>query len=197
MTLASWRGGQLQFLIGPKTGATRRLQQRLEKKNGADDIRILLEGPYGHSHNLQHIDRILLVAGGSGITAIMPYFAKYGDRCSIVWTVSHEDYATDVLRNELAGGEVQVYINREDAEASSSPVPSDKERESSHQVSHARPSMAAVVSKATNDLIGGERLAILTCGPGAMMDDTRAAVVAGYGRFLADQIEYFEEAFGW
>jgi NAD(P)H-flavin reductase len=58
-----------------------------------------------------------------------------------------------------------------------------------------------VLDDALADLGKDERLAVLGCGPGAMMDDLRREVAASYGGWMGqitgDRLEYFEESFTW
>nr|XP_031857867.1 uncharacterized protein CI109_006739 [Kwoniella shandongensis]KAA5524939.1 hypothetical protein CI109_006739 [Kwoniella shandongensis] len=134
-TLASWEKGanggtDLHFLIAPHKGATRKLQKRIAQAESGVTMRILLEGPYGHTDALEPFDHVLLVAGGSGVTAILPYLFTIRQNNShnsrirhvtVVWVVKQANYAADVLARELAptaklaGLDVQinVYISRE------------------------------------------------------------------------------------
>lgn len=133
-TLASWEkssdGTTLHFLIRAGKGATRNIQKKLQKSpNGLVNMRILLEGPYGESHSLQGFNQVLLVAGGSGITAVLPYlFTICADpsnttRVTLIWCVKRSAFADDVLRHELSAylrGKdsnvaIVLYITEEDA----------------------------------------------------------------------------------
>ncbi|BEJ09772.1 hypothetical protein CcaverHIS641_0606870 [Cutaneotrichosporon cavernicola] len=123
-TLASWRrtaagGTELHFLCKPRGGSTSLLRASVERtlanaipqELGALKLPVLLEGPYGVSHNLNGFDRVLLVAGGSGITALLPYLGR--QRLSVVWMVQDATQAEDVLVNELrqsAIGEAHVDV---------------------------------------------------------------------------------------
>ncbi|BEJ13004.1 hypothetical protein CspHIS471_0301780 [Cutaneotrichosporon sp. HIS471] len=123
-TLASWRrtaagGTELHFLCKPRGGSTSLLRASVERtlanaipqELGALKLPVLLEGPYGVSHNLNGFDRVLLVAGGSGITALLPYLGR--QRLSVVWMVQDAAQAEDVLVNELrqsAIGEAHVDV---------------------------------------------------------------------------------------
>ncbi|GMK57797.1 hypothetical protein CspeluHIS016_0406310 [Cutaneotrichosporon spelunceum] len=111
-TLASWRrtaagGTELHFLCKPRGGSTsvlrtsvqRALANAIPQELGALKLPILLDGPYGVSHNLEGFDRVLLVAGGSGITALLPYLGRH--RVSVMWMVQDAAQAEDVLVNEL------------------------------------------------------------------------------------------------
>lgn len=68
---------------------------------------VLLEGPYGTSHPVERYERVLLIAGGSGITAVLPYVFELARReapakdVTVVWMVHEAGPAEDVLVNEL------------------------------------------------------------------------------------------------
>ncbi|CAK9782632.1 hypothetical protein CC85DRAFT_326861 [Cutaneotrichosporon oleaginosum] len=112
-TLASYRrtgagGTELHFLCKPRGGSTSLLRASVERALanaiphdlGALKLAVLLEGPYGVSHRLDRFDRVLLVAGGSGITALLPYI-PLRECVSVVWMVQDAAQAEDVLVNEL------------------------------------------------------------------------------------------------
>ncbi|WVQ80312.1 hypothetical protein IAT38_002417 [Cryptococcus sp. DSM 104549] len=118
-TLASWEAGpkgetRLHFLIGTKAGATRRLRKQVEAAQAgkAASCRVLVEGPYGHSCPVQRYDQALFIAGGSGITASLPYLHDLAERAAtgktvtkratLVWVIKNNEYAEDVLAHELA-----------------------------------------------------------------------------------------------
>ncbi|WVQ80313.1 hypothetical protein IAT38_002418 [Cryptococcus sp. DSM 104549] len=118
-TLGSWETGpkgetRLHFLFGSMAGATRRLRRQVEavQTGGSAACRVLVEGPYGHSCPVQRYDHALFIAGGSGITASLPYLhdllerSKTGKavtkRVTMVWVVKNNEYAEDVLAHELA-----------------------------------------------------------------------------------------------
>ncbi|WVF72580.1 hypothetical protein IAT40_007397 [Kwoniella sp. CBS 6097] len=125
-TVASWEQNPsgnsttLHFLVAPQTGATKRWRKKvLKRKDRTDNVRILLEGPYGHTNPIEQFERVLLVAGGSGITSMLPYIYKlcHHDKnerfdnittrfVTLVWIVKDTKYAADVLHNEL-----KEYIN--------------------------------------------------------------------------------------
>ncbi|MDN8904681.1 hypothetical protein Q0O86_13950, partial [Staphylococcus aureus] len=63
----------LNFLIAPQAGATQRMKRNVILSGGRTHINVLLEGPYGESHDLSGFDHVLLVSGGGGVTGILPY----------------------------------------------------------------------------------------------------------------------------
>ncbi|OCF44973.1 hypothetical protein I317_01255 [Kwoniella heveanensis CBS 569] len=117
-TLASWRVNDrstttLDFLVAPLSGATKRWQKKiLRKGERSTSMRLLLEGPYGSSHPVEMYDRVLFIAGGSGITSALPYLHKLRQiaaqvpepitrEITLVWIVKDRTYAADVLSHEL------------------------------------------------------------------------------------------------
>ncbi|KAL1405955.1 hypothetical protein Q8F55_007637 [Vanrija albida] len=127
MTLGSWSTAQdgmtLDFLIAPKAGATQRMKRNVIHSGGRTNISVLLEGPYGESHDLSGFDHVLLVSGGGGVTGILPYVNTLAQhqrqrRIDVVWVVPSVGYAVDVCARELApkhtpGINVRVYMSRE------------------------------------------------------------------------------------
>jgi hypothetical protein len=110
----------LTFLIRPKNGMTARLRtQLLASSPPSRSLHVLLEGRYG-SQPLRLLGRcqfssILLIAGGTGITAIIPYLhsilnscRQYGKDSSgiatsvrLVWIAREIEFIEDVLKHEL------------------------------------------------------------------------------------------------
>ncbi|WVQ86162.1 hypothetical protein IAT38_008330 [Cryptococcus sp. DSM 104549] len=119
-TIASWEVKdhctELHFLIGTMKGATRRLRRKLDKaqdEKAGVALRVLVEGPYGHTCPIERFDHVLLIGGGSGITAALPYLYELRQQAAegkcivkevtVVWVVKNSEYAADVLSRELAG----------------------------------------------------------------------------------------------
>ncbi|GMK59041.1 hypothetical protein CspeluHIS016_0700560 [Cutaneotrichosporon spelunceum] len=226
-TLASWEaaggGTSLHFLIAPMAGWTERLRRRIDATAAANDrsetqplvapgsarLRVLLEGPYGTRRDLDHFEHVLLLAGGSGIAAILPYVFALRDKkhISVVWTVRNAEYAADVLAHELAPDRTRhvsldLYLTQEPTHGR---VPlfdtySDTVGKPHWAVVRGRPRVRELLAGHVA-LAGGQSLAVLACGPGPMMDDLRAAVAdtfgSGPGQADPGRLEYFEEAFTW
>ena len=150
-SLASYRHDDegrtiLHFLVAPQRGATLRLFHQIEKLLGhpipvrpsiapidgqapeteaepqGAKLKVLVEGPYGHSSDIRPYETLILVAGGSGITAVLPTLHEISlpggrgkiQRVVLVWIVKSLAYAADVLGNELSSWpdwvEVRVHI---------------------------------------------------------------------------------------
>ena len=252
-TLASWKQEgdktKLHFLVAPQRGATRVLFRKLDRaENGIANLRVLVEGPYGSSHNLRAFDTVVFVAGGSGITAILPYLyelrttqkTSYVRRVVVVWAVKDTAYAADVMQNELAEvsaiTELHIHATSESeaavhalpvlttsSAASSSSAEHEPEDRHDHEkdaqpgssderdgksVVHAkkgsgitmgRPDLHATIAEGVSSSKG--RVAVMACGPEAMMDDMRRLVAGMYGtgkgQVSGSRLEYFEEQFAW
>lgn len=208
----SENGVRLHFLIMPLQGWTGRLLQSIE--NG-EEQRVLLEGPYGHPADVSTFDHVLLIAGGSGIAAILPYLATLpGRRVTVAWMARNAEYTADVFNYELSPSvisdvPVHLFVTRQgpeealavlkaagvaDADITSSTAPGV-------HIMPGRPRMDGLVQASLGSLLGGERLAVVACGPGVMMDDLRLAIANSYGsgkgQVDGSTLHYFEEAFVW
>ncbi|PWY86776.1 ferric reductase transmembrane component 4 precursor [Aspergillus heteromorphus CBS 117.55] len=73
---------KLLFYIRPYDGWTKSLRNRCRSSKQANTIhpKLLLEGPYGHPAPLHTFNSILLIAGGTGIAAILPYILDHVSR---------------------------------------------------------------------------------------------------------------------
>lgn len=236
-TLASWNppkdgsaGTELHFLIAPSGGGTRRLHRMLTPENDfTKPMRILLEGPYGHHHCISGFQHVLLVAGGSGITGILPYFFEIQNttnstkRVTVLWAARSPQDTADVRAKELlpmnssgleiaskffytspppsGRSSVETVVDGSEQDSTSPPTISKEGKGWETTVSYSRPIMVDVLREAIDKLVGSERLAVLSCGPAAMMDDLRSAVCASYGvgegQVSGGRLEYFEDAFNW
>lgn len=230
-TLASWEqeegSTKLHFLIAVQSGATRRLRRKL-KEDQPTPMKVLLEGPYGHSEPVERYEHVMFIAGGSGVTAVLPYIQRLKTNLltrsvTVIWSVKNNAYASDVLSTELAncGAEVFVHVTEEEqpavatlkqgeqplAEAAEGSGSGEKNENkstsdgSANTIMVGRPVMADLVAGATRRLVGSERLAVVSCGPAAMMDDLRKAIGEiygqGEGQVNGSAVDYYEELFSW
>ena len=158
------RGTELSFLLAPQKGTTRRILRQLEStSNGEKEMRLMLEGPYGSTHNFTAFSHLLLVAGGSGITALLPYIyeaqtmpEKYAARrVSVIWAVKDLEYAADVLAQELRPvlGDsrfvIRIHRTLEDEEAAT-------QSDIHHSVRDDRPAVLDVSATTSQDDVSAE-----------------------------------------
>ena len=105
----------MNFLIRPYDSSTRRLAQRAaaapEWPRPAS-LRVIVEGPYGHTQPFHRFDSLLFVVGGSGIVVPLSYLdtllattttatRRQRRRIHIVWAVRETAFASSVLREDL------------------------------------------------------------------------------------------------
>ncbi|KAK9446821.1 ferric reductase NAD binding domain-containing protein [Limtongia smithiae] len=66
------RDGKYHFLVGKEGGMTRWLHNRaINSEGGTTNIRVMVEGWYGHEPAIARYDTVLIIGGGIGITAAM------------------------------------------------------------------------------------------------------------------------------
>jgi predicted ferric reductase len=190
-TLHQFRGlpeRSITFLIRPFQGITKSLHEELLHSPAKPiPISLTLEGPYGHSVNIQNADSILCIGGGIGITALLAYVQAYiegrragtmkASRLLLAW--SHRE--------------------RELAEIVRKMLPADAEAwglECVWTFTGGENPRMAVGGVLKAEMEGVKRLAVLVCAPGEMADDVRREVVANFG-IGGTKIDYHEESFAW
>jgi hypothetical protein len=68
----------LIFWLRPFDGWTRGLRDRCQKsENGVANSSIMIEGPYGHAAHLHNYEHVVFIAGGTGISAVVPYIEEH------------------------------------------------------------------------------------------------------------------------
>ncbi|EHK43843.1 hypothetical protein TRIATDRAFT_319185 [Trichoderma atroviride IMI 206040] len=206
----------MTFMIRPRDGMTRRLRDKLLSKgeSGPLRVRVFLEGPYGTPARLDHFDDILFIAGGSGITTVLPYLRMFfEDQASqtppnvhLAWAVRDEGFVRDVLANDLRATEGSAFaaskLNMEfyitsGASGTSTPTPVSKEAgnaTSDSRFKRVRPDIHSMVDDFVNKSQG--RAAVFVCGPAEIADTTRQAVIRQTRKVHVD-VELFEEMFVW
>lgn len=206
------------FMIRPRNGFTRRLRDSIAKKDpsGISRLRVVLEGPYGTAANINGFNEILFVAGGSGITAILPYIRQIFEDADpsapcpnvrLTWVVRTTAFARDVLANDLRLVEASqnaskfhtdIYVTSGNA-ADTASEKSDSENTVSgfrdSTFSYRRPDVANIVREYVGS-VQSNRAAVFVCGPAIMADETRAAV-RKEAKMSSKDIELFEEMYGW
>ena len=91
----------ITLLIRPQKGFTACLERQFtsDDPKSSQPVRTLLEGPYGPSPSMSHIDTAILIAGGIGITHVLsfipPLLSAYRNgtppirQIVLVWTIRH------------------------------------------------------------------------------------------------------------
>ncbi|GAB1312357.1 Ferric oxidoreductase domain-containing protein [Madurella fahalii] len=153
----------ITFFIKQSTGITKRLRAH-------SSLLTLLDGPYsnGHTGPVLRCDRILLIAGGIGITSVLPWAYQHWN-VKMVWSVSESARClTEAIDlSGFANSEVRVG-RRFDVDE-------------------------LVDGEAVT---GWNRVGVVVSGPGSLCDDVRAAV-ARAGRRAKAVFELEVDAYSW
>ncbi|RMZ78786.1 hypothetical protein DV738_g3614, partial [Chaetothyriales sp. CBS 135597] len=136
---------------------------------------------------------------------------------TLVWSARQASMIRDIAENELKPmiGRDDIHLQfhatvgrglrlkdrlrgkgSEKEVSTSSSSSSDDELEIASGRPNIRHSILNMIKEVNNAGSAGGRIAIMTCGPGAMADEARAAVHAALKQGQRG-VEYFEEAFGW
>ncbi|OJT05986.1 Ferric/cupric reductase transmembrane component 2 [Trametes pubescens] len=102
---------ELVFLINVREGFTKRLAQIAQ---AGGKVKVLVDGPYGFSPNLDHDDTVVLVAGGSGVSfslstflGVLSHVQNGKSRCRklvFIWSIreaSHIEWVSKALTEAL------------------------------------------------------------------------------------------------
>ncbi|KAF1917219.1 ferric-chelate reductase-like protein [Ampelomyces quisqualis] len=195
------RPSNLVFLIRPYDGFTSRLKSHclLHPKQ----LRVLVEGPYGHSEPLHHFPAVLFIVGGTGVAVPLSHMSRLLSASSrtqsvkIVWAVREHAFLASILRDfasllEDERIDVEVHVTHKE-EVADQVLGEDLK---SVRIVAQRPDVRRKVREAADDTGRNGDLAIVACGPAGMADEARSASVdmlaEGYGG-----VEYFEESFKW
>lgn len=188
------------FLIRPYKGFTNCLKKRvMAEPESISEVTIFLEGPYGSNVDLTAFSDVLIIAGGSGITAAISHtnhlLPTNQTSVHVAWAVQQIDIVQEVCDNELneatshPGFGLDVYCTRQKAETSFKMASG-----SAYSMHQGRPDMEEIIRAARRNCT--RDLAVVTCGPPRMADQCRAAVVAVL-EASGPKLQYFNEALGW
>ncbi|KAF7169015.1 hypothetical protein CNMCM5623_001868 [Aspergillus felis] len=196
----------LHFWIRPYDGWTRRLRdQCLQSLTRTIQPNILLEGPYGEQCPLWKYESVLLIAGGTGIAAAVPYIQDHVIRSStgqtstqdihLVWTARQS-----ALMRDISGRELKQALRRKDFRVSfyvTSESMSQAEIIDGVEFMCGRPDLQAIITAHAEEArLSSSSVVVLVCGPSGMADEARAAVHQAMRRGCRS-LRYLEESFDW
>lgn len=190
----------LVFLIRPYDGFTSRLAKRAASHRTS--VRVLVEGPYGHTIPLCTFTNVLFMVSGTGIAVPLSHIHNLLSGSSsvvslrIVWAVREHAFLASVLREfrtllDDERVELEVHVTQDAKNTNDVPVDGMKRV----KLMPGRPAVRDVVEEVAKES-GSDRVAVVACGPAKMADETRKACVAMLDQGFAG-VEYFEESFKW
>ncbi|KAJ7260419.1 ferric reductase like transmembrane component-domain-containing protein [Mycena haematopus] len=207
------RAPELTFFVLAESGATRKLSARA--LCGATPVMALLEGPYGHRHELDTFETLVLVAGGVGIAPVLAYVQAYTQapgrttRVVLLFAARQMCFVREIERHlEEIGArdivELKLFCTAGvDGDGTlDDPHGDEKGGEAEareEKVEYGRPELGAVVRAEVRQAAAAVgRIAFLVCGPAGMSDEMRREVVGCIGSEVdGDKVSFFEEALKW
>ncbi|KAK0625796.1 ferric reductase like transmembrane component-domain-containing protein [Immersiella caudata] len=139
--------------------------------NSHQSLLTLLDGPYpsNHTGGLLKTDRLILIAGGIGVTGVLPFIARHSN-VKLVWGLreTSRGLAAD-LEPALAGLEKDVRIG-------------------------SRVNVTELLDE--EEETGWGRIGVVVCGPGSLCDEVRAQV-ASRAKVAKAEWELEVDAFSW
>lgn len=192
----------MTFLIRPYNGFTERLRDMLaDEQSSSRPLKVLVDGPYGHTQQLQEYRQVVFIAGGSGVVVALSYLNSLCDGMKaptgieLHWAVREPAFVRDVLSKEAKRAietgilSLHLYMSSHLNDSSTNDLPNKVEQHVG------RPNIPSIVLSAARGA-QGSNLAVVACGPAKMADDSRLAVVDAL-KNGNHNIEYYEESFTW
>ncbi|KAL7907656.1 ferric reductase like transmembrane component domain-containing protein [Trichoderma velutinum] len=192
----------MTFLIRPYNGFTERLRNMLaDEQSSSRPLRVLVDGPYGHTQPLHQYRQVVFIAGGSGVVVALSYLNSLCDgmkapsTIELHWAVREPAFVRDVLSKEAKRAldtgilSLHLYMSSQGNDLGANDLPSKVEQHVG------RPNIHSVVMSAAHGS-QGSNLAVVACGPARMADDSRLAVVDAL-KTGNHNIDYYEESFTW
>ena len=190
------------FLIRPYEGFTGRLREQLAaslESESSCQITVLLEGPYGNLLDLSRFSNILVIAGGSGITAAISHthhvLRAEALHVQIVWAAPQKHLVDDISSHELAAVLDHPRVSMEVFLTGAAVVePDAMTPHAPYKVHLGRPDVLSTMEQARSKC--SESLAIVSCGTPPMSDACRRAVV-DLLKQDGPETGYFDEMMTW
>ncbi|KAH7175331.1 ferric reductase like transmembrane component-domain-containing protein [Dactylonectria macrodidyma] len=188
----------MTFLIRPYDGFTSRLRDVAAAGwPSKAPLRVLVDGPYGHTQPFHLFDNVVFLVGGSGIVVALSYLQVLTGAVSpksvrIHWAVREPEFALDVLQRDIgdALGSSNLSI---DIHITSYPREGSSDWPSQVNIRSGRIDAPSIIASAS-EKAHSESLAVVACGPAQMADAARKTVVDMLSSGIT-RVEYFEESF--
>lgn len=193
------------FLICPRDGFTNRLRAKTSASSGktkkSREIRVLLEGPYGCELTLHQYSTVVMVVGGSGITAAVSRIysllrhPRAPQLVHLVWATQRRDMVDDICTHELQGvlGSPRLKM---DVYLTSAPTNLNRKGEKAlpYALHTGRPDIPSILEEERRNCQGS--MAVFCCGPSGIERSTRNGVVKLLGE-KGPHVAFYQERFGW
>lgn len=196
----------VSLIVRSRDGFTSKLHNKaLQSPSASASLNAIVEGPYSSTASLSSYGTVLLIAGGVGITHMLPFIPHLIDgfsngtvacrRLNLVWIIQSPEHLewirphmTAILamprRRELL--RISLFITRP---RSTKEIKSPSE---TVRMFPGRPNIETVVAREAEEALGA--MGVVVCGPGALGDEVRAAVRRRQG---VANMDLLEEGFGW
>lgn len=192
-TIPDEENPDMKFVVVPKKGLTKKLQMELEQ-NISMNKKVYVDGPYGgSSRDSNCFDKLILLATGSGVSAVLPFLMKLANfiaanrqnekvenrqKVHFVWIVRYEHdigwFQDEISRCiERAGDalEVSIYVCQKGYVENEAPKAKEEEIETTRKdlgidVVYGKPDITQVLRTAS--VILGRRNMIVSSGSDSM-----------------------------
>lgn len=210
------------IVLKPKGGASKVLHESLLKTSGNLDIKVALEGPYGHSAPIHHSDNIILFAAGTGIPGplfhamdLSTRLDEYSDKKVQLVIIIRDKMILNAFRDELFALRnkitVQIFLTREvhpkaatghdnlhiTQSENTSLISRDISMENMKtfaKVSFGRPNIVDIVKPCIEPR---KSLSVLSCGAPQFVDCLRDIISPLIIKHPESNIDYYEEFQRW
>lgn len=210
-------GKNIVVVLKPKHGASRVLYNSLVKAGGTLDMKIALEGPYGHSAPIQHADNIVLFAAGTGIPgplyhamAISKPITDSPMKTIELNIIIRGMHILNAFRRELlylSGRNVciRIYLTRDKAQKRANSMATDRSSLLSKsfdieqlrtlaEVNFGRPHLKSIIHE---NITPYKKTAIVACGAPEFVDSLRDIISCEISANPKSLIDYYEELQRW
>jgi hypothetical protein len=151
----------LTFLVRTRAGLTSAIRSR-------NTLPVLVESPYGSHPDLSAYSLLIGIAGGVGITAVVPILHSHPGRTKLFWGVRTPGIVEE-MQDQLSGVDKEVFIEN-------------------------RMNVFEVLER---ECVEKEKIVVVVSGPAGMADEVRMAVTTLARSKKNLSIELVEESFSW
>ncbi|ODV92027.1 hypothetical protein CANCADRAFT_81144 [Tortispora caseinolytica NRRL Y-17796] len=187
---------EMEILIKAEKGMTSEVvEYTSERLMQRCDWPVWIEGPYGHHVDLKYHEKVLLIAGGVGISSIVPYALELKDLIKknigisvcIMWIVKDTSCLSWVSLCEFSESDIETHIRVTRKSVG------DADMMWNESIVNEKPDIETFIEK---EIEGYNDVGILVCGPASLNDAARSAVTYLQGKTDCF-IGFHEESFSW